>query len=390
MLLLVLLIGIGLLLLVSTGGTSSRTDSPSACIYDVILDAGSTGSRVHVFEFKWEGSRPKLISEYYKRVQPGLSSFALDPHGAVNSLRPIMEAALTMVPVDRRASTSVALKATAGIRLLPQHQQNAILNAVDSYLSGTPLRNRGASLMSGAEEGVGAWLTVNYLLGNLFFSSSTVATVDMGGASSQIVFETAESDGAWLPYHYVSNIRIGPRRVTLYHYSYLGLGLNEARKAVKGFLSPAQLSSCEPRATGNGRENFDRCAVAVKAALFSDTACRFASCGAKGVPQPSIPATGKAVYTFSYFYDRLHAHIPPTTPADVSTIRNIGSRLCGSSLNETKGETVCLDTAYLYVYLTQGLGLEQNAQIQVADSIGGHSISWPLGSSLAHILGVEV
>ena len=51
-----------------------RTDSE----YVVIIDAGPTGSRVHVFEF--QGS--ELVDEYFDQLKPGLSSYASNPDEA--------------------------------------------------------------------------------------------------------------------------------------------------------------------------------------------------------------------------------------------------------------------------------------------------------------------
>jgi ectonucleoside triphosphate diphosphohydrolase 5/6 len=50
----------------------------------VVIDAGSTGSRVLAFTFKRDffngaGSHLKLEDELWHQVKPGLSSFAEDP-----------------------------------------------------------------------------------------------------------------------------------------------------------------------------------------------------------------------------------------------------------------------------------------------------------------------
>ena len=54
--------------------------------YAVVFDAGSTGSRVHIFKFeqsKGIGGVPslKLISDTFEQLKPGLSSFPDDPEG---------------------------------------------------------------------------------------------------------------------------------------------------------------------------------------------------------------------------------------------------------------------------------------------------------------------
>jgi len=75
------------------GGGSSQ--------YAVVFDAGSTGSRVHVFKFeRAHGGELKLISDTFEQLKPGLSSFADDPRAAVESLGPLMKVALATVPKE--------------------------------------------------------------------------------------------------------------------------------------------------------------------------------------------------------------------------------------------------------------------------------------------------
>lgn len=67
-----------------------------------MLDAGSTGSRIHVYKFIQDAKgRIDVVSEVFVQVKPGLSSFATDPAGAARSLDPLMDAALEAVPKNR-------------------------------------------------------------------------------------------------------------------------------------------------------------------------------------------------------------------------------------------------------------------------------------------------
>lgn len=53
--------------------------------------------------------------------------------------------------------------------------------------------SKGVEIMDGKEEGVYAWITVNYLLNRIGNSEGesreTAAVMDLGGGSTQIVFE---------------------------------------------------------------------------------------------------------------------------------------------------------------------------------------------------------
>ena len=51
-------------------------------VHAVVIDAGSTGSRVLAFTFKrdiFDGNQLKLEDELWKQLKPGLSSFAQEP-----------------------------------------------------------------------------------------------------------------------------------------------------------------------------------------------------------------------------------------------------------------------------------------------------------------------
>lgn len=248
---------------------SNRCSSVFAPVFDVVLDAGSTGTRVYVYRFeRRHGQELRLRNEYVKRVQPGLSSYNKNLNGASNSLAQLTKFALDQIPGRYRRCTSITLKATAGLRLLPTTEQEQLLDKAETLLTSTSLFNRGSSIISGREEGVYGWLTVNYLLHRLpgsypttsharrytsnldvpIIVDKTVVTVDMGGGSTQIVFAVREEDvGSWLPVSYTSQLQWGQQRLTLYQHSYLGLGLNEARKTLyKSFNASTNNFACLP------------------------------------------------------------------------------------------------------------------------------------------------
>ncbi|KAK7196580.1 ATP diphosphohydrolase [Novymonas esmeraldas] len=381
-------------------------DSPYAHIYDVVIDAGSTGSRVHIFKYeRSSGGDVVLLHEHFQRVEPGLSSFAANPSGASQSLQVLLKTAAEAVPLSHHECTAIALRATAGLRLLPDASQQAVLNAATRALEASPFASRGASIISGAQEGVYGWLTVNYLLRTLGSADATVATIDMGGASTQVVFETSRASGEWLPFNYAHQLRLPRRTVSMYQHSYLGLGLNEARRTMTAAFAAANSTAsfaCYP--TGHTQRvsdtelhnsdaaDFGACAALFRHHVLTRTPCQFAACGARGVPQPRLPSRAHAVYAFSYFYDRLSRVRAEGSPVTVSSYRDVGEEVCrreSTRRTSASTETVCMDLAYLYSFLTYGLGLSDDTVLTVPNRIDGMAVSWSLGSSLSYVLRME-
>ncbi|VDM24896.1 unnamed protein product [Hydatigera taeniaeformis] len=119
-------------------------------LYGVIFDAGSTGSRARVYKIlknasvillimKSERCRYQLVGEEVFTVEPGLSEFARFPHASVAYLRPLLDQVRTCIPEHKRPLTPLVLRATAGLRLLPEQVANALLESVSWPLDTSPL-----------------------------------------------------------------------------------------------------------------------------------------------------------------------------------------------------------------------------------------------------------
>jgi len=96
--------------------------------YAVVIDAGSTGSRVHAFSFAASRSGLELQNDAFEQLKPGLSSFADEPTKGADSLRPLLDAALAAIPTAAHRTTPVEVRATAGLRLLPGDKAEQLLS----------------------------------------------------------------------------------------------------------------------------------------------------------------------------------------------------------------------------------------------------------------------
>lgn len=330
-----------------------------------MIDAGSTGSRIHVYRFNNCGSTPELENEVFEQTKPktggsGLSSFKEDAEGAAQSLDPLMEVAIKSVPEEYRSCSPVALKATAGLRLLGPEMSDKILTAVRHRLETVypfPVVSKekgGVQIMDGSDEGVYAWITTNYLLGKIGGpdETPTAAVFDLGGGSTQIVFQPTfeKSKAGGMPEHLAEgdhkyDLKFGGREFELYQHSHLGYGLMSAREAmntvvVENMLAhspkdlewvkqPIQNPCIGPGMSKDVTLKFPadhplgpsvmvhmvgpkdqsmapQCRAIAEKILKKSGDCKLAPCSFNGVHQPSLAKTfaKEDVYVFSYFFDR--------------------------------------------------------------------------------------
>lgn len=164
------LIAVALLAYFSFFGFSGPGD-PGVSQYALVIDAGSSGSRLHLYEFSVTADSLELRDELFKPLKPGLSSYAKDPKKGGESIRPLLEAAKGRVPPEYQSTTPVFLGATAGLRMLGEEQANLLLAEAEKVCKEYNFKVEGVKdsfkIMSGVDEGKYAWVAINYLLGTL-------------------------------------------------------------------------------------------------------------------------------------------------------------------------------------------------------------------------------
>ena len=67
--------------------------------YTVIIDAGSTGSRIHIYQYKSSRAGLAVVQQPVSslKITPGLSAYAGQPDNVVLSLGPLLEYAYKQV-----------------------------------------------------------------------------------------------------------------------------------------------------------------------------------------------------------------------------------------------------------------------------------------------------
>ncbi|KAG0173422.1 Guanosine-diphosphatase [Apophysomyces sp. BC1034] len=391
-----------------------------------MIDAGSSGSRVHVYRFKM-CKEAEMENEVFEMLKPGLSSFAKNPQAAAESLDPLMKVALENVPTEIHACTPVAVKATAGLRLLGKATSDEILKAVRKRLeTNYPFPVADVAIMDGSDEGVYAWITVNYLLGKLKQSQrgQSAAIFDLGGASTQIVFEPVLKDEPMAEGNHKVELEFGQDKYELYQHSYLGYGLNEARQRIKKeavdmWKEEARRSHrvyhpCLPNhhnetiewesqqveliGTGAGETE---CRALVERVFNKDKECTVTPCTFEGVYQPPLTDTfsGRDLYIFSYFYD-LTQPLGMPTEFSVAELGELAQRVCAGATKPflhvpgalellASEPDYCMELSYIHSLLRFGYDIPSERLVRTAKKIRGAETGWCLGASIAMLNEVQ-
>jgi len=218
-------------------------DQDDGVKYAVIVDAGSSGSRIYVYEYTKEHKLKRVTDHNGKpwshRVEPGISSLAGKTELVRDYIFNLIQAIFEEVPDSSfpRAKwdkTPFLWFATAGMRLLPAEQADEItleIRRVASDKSVIPFKfqKEWARTISGEEEGAFAWISANYQNG-FFDKDSNVedfGVVETGGASMQMTFRPT-GDIRSNKFSVLINGVVYP----LYTYSFLHFGVNEITKRV--------------------------------------------------------------------------------------------------------------------------------------------------------------
>lgn len=193
--------------------------------YIVIIDAGSSGSRVHIYSYPdtKEASRRKHATlegrdvsstgsdgsdghkdeqeldqaeqgdsydipspsnstlpfitkqghKWWKKQTPGISTFAATPSKVgEDHLKPLLKYAQGMVPQSQQYRTPIFLYATGGVRMLRPTVSTNLLTSACNYIRTytdffLPECSSYVSMIDGEVEGIFGWTAVNYLAGNL-------------------------------------------------------------------------------------------------------------------------------------------------------------------------------------------------------------------------------
>uniref|UniRef100_A0A1D1ZIS5 Ectonucleoside triphosphate diphosphohydrolase 1 n=1 Tax=Anthurium amnicola TaxID=1678845 RepID=A0A1D1ZIS5_9ARAE len=397
--------------------------------FGIVIDGGSTGTRIHVFAYVvGRGGAPVLDlgAASTMRASPGLSAYADEPERAGESLAELLEFGRRRVPRSQWGETEVRLMATAGLRLLETRVQEMILESCRKVLkvSGFQFQSDWASVISGADEGIYAWVSANYAIGTLGGDPQhTTGIIELGGASAQVTFVSSEP----LPPEFSHVLQFGKTTYNLYSHSFLHFGQNVAHESLRALLRSGELKSdaltpavksyidpCTPRGysgamgsvkpfigvlTADGADpniytagNFSECRSAALMLLQrGKDNCVYRHCRLGSTFVPALQ--GKFLATENFFFTSKFFGLGST--ALLSDFVMAGERFCGEDWTNLKrkyhylGEDdllrYCFSSSYIVALLHDSLGVAlDEKRIVFSNQVSSVPLDWALGAFVMH------
>ncbi|KAL6548887.1 hypothetical protein OROHE_008732 [Orobanche hederae] len=354
-------------------GYWSKEDSSK---FRIVIDGGSTGTRIHVFEYKVEEDGvPKFDfgpgGLGSMRVTPGLSTYVDFPEEAGGSLMELLE-------FGKRRGPEMFWKETE-IRLMAPISRFEV--AREDY----GVVPESSELVRGSDEGLYAWVVANYALGSLGGDpKQTTGIIELGGASAQMTFVSNET----LPSVFSRKLNYGNATYTLYSHSLLQFGQMWHTDSMKELIvsgalpSPAEpikkglvIDPCTPKrysgeeyaASFDARGNFSDCKAAALAFLqHKKEDCTYQHCSVGSTFIPKID--GKFLATENFFHTSKFVGL--ASELLLSDMMTAGQNFCEndwSSIRKKHPSTddedllrICFSSAYIVAFLHDSLGISLN------------------------------
>lgn len=368
--------------------------------YGIMVDAGSAGTRAHIFTWNNIEGHPSVqpYPTWHKGIviksHIPLSKAASDKSAISDIFNPIITKASQKIPASFLSDTKMYIYATAGLRILPKATQEEIIKNTYNYLlDNSPFKilKKNVRIMSGAEEAIYGWITVQHLLNVEYFGESklTSGSIDMGGASIQVAYETRSRRNI----HRVFIKDIYTKSYSIYAVSMLGLGVNEAMKKIyivndnpcfpKGYISEDEQI--------RGLGSFEKCQSLILQ-TFSDQI-------RKGHENPRYDSLiindfyGMA----SFFYTNQFFQLKDDS--SLTELINSTENFCNSNwgylIEKHKNnhflKNYCFFGTFQSVFLSNGFGFNfSRSRIVKSGSLNGAELSWAMGAMMKEIKAAKI
>uniref|UniRef100_A0A3B4X733 Ectonucleoside triphosphate diphosphohydrolase 2a, tandem duplicate 2 n=1 Tax=Seriola lalandi dorsalis TaxID=1841481 RepID=A0A3B4X733_SERLL len=396
---------VGIILLVLP---AKEVEAPPENMYGIVLDAGSSHTSMYIY--KWPANKQNgtgIVTQHSEchAKGGGISSYAGVRGGAAESLK------VLDFPVNSGYYTNI----TASI----------IMHKLKQKMRSYPFSFKEATILSGSAEGAYGWVTVNYLNENfakygfagrwLHPGRETIGALDLGGASTQITFETSvkvEDSSEMM------ELTLYGQVYRVYTHSFLCYGQDQFLRRLTAHLiktqgvTPHINHPCYPKQFNMsiklGKDVFNSpCTQSYRPAqfdpqmsvmvvgtgdyhscqgnvqkIFSFDNCSYSKCSFDRVFQPSVRGQFMAfsAYFFTHKYISHLSNIPITSPSQMEAAIQL---VCNMTISEVLSH-ICAVSNFVQVLLMQGYGFNELSfpSISFQEKAGGASVGWALGYML--------
>jgi hypothetical protein len=361
--------------------------NPSTPPRIVIVDAGSSGTRIHVYDT----SQAALV-DLTPMCDGGPPLAQTGPKAVLE----LWKSCAVEQLVD--ASTPIRVYATAGMRSLAETDPDRAAQ-IHAELE-AKLRERGhvdveSRTILGVEEARWAWVATNLMLGTLFFGHSpdlggagsgdaSVGILELGGSSTQVAFVPDDPAVA------TETLTLDGRSWPLFAVSYLHCGANDARRDLgreSCFFSQCESNpECAACLVGTpatrGAGEFGVCASTIEDGLRDLNA----RCLVSSEPRP--PMTDEPFVLVGNFALLVHnlGAVEADGEVDLGRLWAAAERTCATAwpdlddmlgaIAPSRRSKVCFD-AGLTRALLELYGLSRSTQLVVLE----HNPEWALGAA---------
>jgi len=394
--------------------------SGSKLKYAVIVDAGSTGSRAHVYPY-YDGSpliELDVSKEQNKKIKPGLSDYATGkkPAGDVKeTYEKLIEYVKTVVPESEVSKTPIYVRATAGMRKARKDnpkQAEKVMEIVRDTLeeSGFIFQRDWATIISGIEEGLYGWVTANFLNGFLKGAEADVSSMgvlEMGGESVQITFVPDKTQIQFIPKDLLKPIVLGPDTHNVFTYSWMRYGMEAGQEKLDTQLSGQKENPCyikgvthtQGEQTWSGAGDFDKCRELLdelmKPKKCKDISSLMCALDAYNIPKIDV----EPFYYIENFYYTLDALGVDSNGINYfGKMMEAGKKFC--SLDKNNEEEIkssypklvrdgklkdyevgksCFAASWITSMLEHGFNLKDYTRFNVVRNVQGGDIDWAMG-----------
>ncbi len=379
----------------------SGTASASSEQRVIIFDAGSSGTRVYIYDWDFKGCSTPPTCELNADTLPrialagptnkpwvlktpgGLDTLAETPEKVEAYLEPLLQFIRDKAGTKKQIPTY--FYATGGVRKLSDEQERVLLSAVKRALQAqSHLDTQEVRELTGQDEGTYSWIAVNALAKRFGKQQKTLGVIELGGASLQVAF---------VPEHASKQdtveVQVGQHRYQLYSYSYDGLGREDALAQLKREHHNHCFASEDKASSGAAA-----CIAEITHRIELGSPDCFEQCGMRNRFQPSLYGDFVALENF-YHVGNEHGHSELT----LQELINLGDRVCSLSLREyrkiypetPKFKNACFDLSFLRAILVGsskggGLGFDTKGSYRAVKDIDSMEPSWTYGVVLSKIL----